>query len=49
LIDSIISQQLSVKAAASIERRFPGTALQARCRNAEAILAKSIEELAAAG
>jgi DNA-3-methyladenine glycosylase II len=48
LIDSIISQQLSVKAAASIERRFQellGNPVPAP----EAILAKSVEELRTAG
>lgn len=48
LIDSIISQQLSVKAAASIEKRFQelfGTEAPAP----EAILAKSVDELRAVG
>jgi DNA-3-methyladenine glycosylase II len=48
LIDSIISQQLSVKAAASIERRFQEL-LDSKVPSPEAILEKSIDELRAAG
>lgn len=48
LIDSIISQQLSVKAANSIERRFQEL-LGSKVPKPEAILAKSVEELRRAG
>ncbi|HVX57703.1 MAG TPA: DNA-3-methyladenine glycosylase [Candidatus Saccharimonadales bacterium] len=48
LIDSIISQQLSVKAAASIERRFQEL-LGSPVPSPEAILAKSVDELRTAG
>lgn len=48
LIDSIISQQLSVKAAASIERRFQEL-MGSKTPSPEAILAKSVEELRTAG
>lgn len=48
LIDSIISQQLSVKAAATIERRFQEL-LGSKTPSPEAILAKSVEELRTAG
>jgi DNA-3-methyladenine glycosylase II len=48
LIDSIISQQLSVKAAATIERRFQAL-FDSEFPEPEAILAKSTEELRTAG
>jgi len=48
LIDSIISQQLSVKAAATIERRFRAL-FDSDFPEPAAILNKSIEELRAAG
>jgi DNA-3-methyladenine glycosylase II len=48
LIDSIISQQLSVKAATSIERRFQEL-FGSETPAPEAILAKSIDELRAVG
>lgn len=48
LIDSIISQQLSVKAAASIEKRFQEL-FNDKTPQPEAILAKSPEELRAVG
>jgi len=48
LIDSIISQQLSVKAAATIERRFQAL-FDSEFPEPAAILAKSVEELRAAG
>ncbi len=48
LIDSIISQQLSVKAAAAIERRFQEL-LGSSVPKPEAILAKSLEELRTVG
>jgi len=48
LIDSIISQQLSVKAAATIERRFKEL-FSDEFPAPEAILAKSTEELRTAG
>jgi DNA-3-methyladenine glycosylase II len=48
LIDSIISQQLSVKAAATIERRFQEL-LGSLTPSPEAILAKSVEELRTVG
>jgi len=48
LIDSIISQQLSVKAAATIERRFKEL-FDTDLPEPEAILAKSIDELRTAG
>jgi DNA-3-methyladenine glycosylase II len=48
LIDSIISQQLSVKAAASIEKRFQKL-FDAAFPAPEAILEKSIEELRSVG
>ncbi|HUC87925.1 MAG TPA: DNA-3-methyladenine glycosylase [Candidatus Binatia bacterium] len=48
LIDSIISQQLSVKAAASIENRFQQL-LGSKVPKPEAILAKSVEELRGVG
>jgi DNA-3-methyladenine glycosylase II len=48
LIDSIISQQLSVKAASTIERRFQAL-FDSEFPEPEAILAKSIEELRSAG
>ena len=48
LIDSIISQQLSVKAAASIERRFQEL-MGSKVPKPEDILAKSVEELRTAG
>ena len=44
LIDSIISQQLSVKAAASIEKRFQAL-FETELPEPAAILAKSVEEL----
>ncbi len=48
LIDSIISQQLSVKAAASIENRFR-TLLKSDYPTPEAILAVSVDSLRTAG
>ena len=48
LIDSIISQQLSVKAAATIERRFQAL-FDTEFPAPEAILAKSVDELRTAG
>ncbi|HEX4774260.1 MAG TPA: DNA-3-methyladenine glycosylase [Candidatus Saccharimonadales bacterium] len=48
LIDSIISQQLSVKAAASIEKRFKEL-FKTDYPEPEAILEKSIEDLRAVG
>lgn len=48
LIDSIISQQLSVKAAATIERRFLAL-FDSEFPQPEAILTTSIEELRSAG
>lgn len=48
LIDSIISQQLSVKAAATIERRFQEL-LGSKVPKPQAILAKSVEELRTVG
>lgn len=48
LIDSIISQQLSVKAAATIERRFKDL-FETDLPEPEAILAKSVDELRTAG
>ncbi len=48
LIDSIISQQLSVKAAATIERRFQDL-FEDEFPTPEAILEKSVEELREAG
>src|SRR5438105_4395756 len=48
LIDSIISQQLSVKAAASIERRFQEL-FDTKAPPPEAILEKSIDELRTVG
>lgn len=48
LIDSIISQQLSVKAAASIERRFQEL-FGSETPAPEVIIAKSVEELRAVG
>ncbi|MEK7059630.1 MAG: DNA-3-methyladenine glycosylase [Patescibacteria group bacterium] len=48
LIDSIISQQLSVKAAATIERRFQAL-FETEFPEPSAILAKSTEELRTAG
>jgi len=48
LIDSIISQQLSVKAAATIERRFQAL-FASEFPEPAAILAKSVEELRTAG
>ena len=48
LIDSIISQQLSVKAAASIRKRFLSL-FNDEIPAPEAIIAKSIEELRSAG
>lgn len=48
LIDSIISQQLSVKAAATIEKRFQNL-FDTEFPAPEAILAKSVEELRTAG
>src|SRR5580698_4004830 len=48
LIDSIISQQLSVKAAAAIERRFQAL-FDSEFPEPAAILAKSVQELRTAG
>ncbi len=48
LIDSIISQQLSVKAAATIEKRFQDL-FDTEFPAPEAILAKSVEELRTVG
>src|ERR1700683_1167079 len=48
LIDSIISQQLSVKAASTIEKRFQQL-LGSQVPKPEAILAKSVEELHGVG
>ncbi|MEK7599596.1 MAG: DNA-3-methyladenine glycosylase [Patescibacteria group bacterium] len=48
LIDSIISQQLSVKAAATIEKRFQDL-FEEEFPAPQAILAKTIEELRTAG
>lgn len=48
LVDSIISQQLSVKAAASIEKRFQEL-FGSETPAAEAILEKSIDELRSVG
>lgn len=48
LIDSIISQQLSVKAASTIEKRFRGL-FDSEFPSPDQILAKSIEELRSAG
>jgi DNA-3-methyladenine glycosylase II len=48
LIDSIISQQLSVKAASTIEKRFRGL-FDSEFPSPDEILAKSIEELRTAG
>ncbi|HKU19035.1 MAG TPA: DNA-3-methyladenine glycosylase [Candidatus Saccharimonadales bacterium] len=49
LVQSIISQQLSVKAAATIERRFCALFASDTFPSPEAILHKSIDELRAAG
>jgi len=49
LVDSIISQQLSVKAARTIERRFCELFHDASFPSAEAILTKGIDELRTAG
>lgn len=48
LIDSIISQQLSVKAAATIEKRFQNL-FEEEFPSPAAILAKTVEELRTAG
>lgn len=48
LVDAIISQQLSVKAAASIERRFQEL-FQSKVPTPEQILEKSVDELRAVG
>jgi DNA-3-methyladenine glycosylase II len=49
LVDSIISQQLSVKAAATIQRRFCELFGSAELPSPEQILSKDIEELRSAG
>src|SRR5882672_3865990 len=49
LVDSIISQQLSVKAAATIEKRFCALFGSDKFPPPEAILTKDIEELRSVG
>ena len=49
LVDSIISQQLSVKAAATIEKRFCALFEGEDFPSPEAILTKSVEELRSSG
>jgi DNA-3-methyladenine glycosylase II len=49
LVESILSQQLSIKAAASIERRFCELFPESDFPSPEAIVAKTIDELRTAG